>query len=578
MEEKRIHRKPPSIKARVLLLLAGGLLTTLTVLLFDHLLANDLIKEETAYQYQTLLDERVRALENSLVSDTNAMAIFANTNTYIDRLYHITDTDNSYFTSLHAKQDLERVVMSPLTEVAFFIRETESTTYYGIAKFTSLSAFENRDLEKYIKGAATDAISTGNRWRLFQAGDNWFFIYGFATKECHFGLCLRAEHLLDSLGLNTDDGYGAAVISDNGEVINTSKHSFSEPKGKGFFANGNTCAYRNNSNVVIFADSKSLNRPIYYVRENAFSSNMEQISFLLRITSFLIAIVYFTISVSSYYSIRKPISELQARICEIRDGKLQSSMEIRPNTPGEFVETYHVFHEMLQEIQSLKISSYEKELEKQKFEIQFLSMQIEPHFYLNSMKYLYALVQRKQYSRVQQILLELSKYFRYLTYDSQKLVEAAKEIDHVESYLMIATSGLQSSPQITFSIQPQAETLLVPKLFVQTFVENAVKYAAQDDGSLEVHISISVIEGDAPFLSMTVRDNGKGFSKKYLDEVLEKGFQLSEEHVGLSNLYHRLILLYGDQIYMNISNQNEGGAMAEVIIPAFTEQPEESSK
>ena len=411
-------------------------------------------------------------------------------------------------------------------------------------------------------------MNTGNKWKLVRVGESWFFLYSFCQQDCAFGLCLEAGNLLKSLGLETGEQSALLLLTDE-ELAIADSPDFSTKDFENLpgILGGQSGVDR--KDLLVSSYAQNLERPIYYIRKKAFSDNMEMGIFLLRITTFVIALIFFLYSVSSYYSIYRPLERLKSRISAVRDGQMQTTIEIRPETPREFAETYQLFNEMTSEIKSLKISSYEAELEKREYEKQFLSMQIEPHFYLNSMKYLYALAQRKQFGMIQEILILLSNYFRYLTYDSQKLVELADEIQHAEDYLSIVTAGVQSKIKISLSVMPEAESALVPKLFVQTFVENAVKYAVRDDGSLTADISVNVIGTDDAYLTMVIRDNGKGFSPEYIRLIEENGFALSNEHIGLSNLYHRLLLIYGQEIYMNIQNQDEGGALIEVMVPVI---------
>ena len=563
-----VEVKNQSLRKKLICLLAIGVALTFAALIADHVISDNLVRRETVYQYQNLLDERVRRLDDALHSEAVSMVLFANNNTNISSLKRAEDETNTYFSGLRAKKDMDVLALSSLSDAAFFFRGGDETTYCGISRYSSLSAFESRDLEKFIKDATASEMNTGNKWKLVRVGESWFFLYSFCQQDCAFGLCLEAGNLLKSLGLETGEQSALLLLTDE-ELAIADSPDFSTKDFENLpgILGGQSGVDR--KDLLVSSYAQNLERPIYYIRKKAFSDNMEMGIFLLRITTFVIALIFFLYSVSSYYSIYRPLERLKSRISAVRDGQMQTTIEIRPETPREFAETYQLFNEMTSEIKSLKISSYEAELEKREYEKQFLSMQIEPHFYLNSMKYLYALAQRKQFGMIQEILILLSNYFRYLTYDSQKLVELADEIQHAEDYLSIVTAGVQSKIKISLSVMPEAESALVPKLFVQTFVENAVKYAVRDDGSLTADISVNVIGTDDAYLTMVIRDNGKGFSPEYIRLIEENGFAVSNEHIGLSNLYHRLLLIYGQEIYMNIQNQDEGGALIEVMVPVI---------
>ena len=65
-------------------------------------------------------------------------------------------------------------------------------------------------------------------------------------------------------------------------------------------------------------------------------------------------------------------------------------------------------------------------------------------------------------------------------------------------------------------------------------------------------------------LRMTVEDNGCGFSPEML-----ASFPVKEDngHVGLSNLYHTLQLIYGPAASLHISNAEPNGARVTIFLP-----------
>lgn len=88
--------KNPSLKGRVLLLLAVGLALTFATLLIDHILSDNLLKRETIYQYQNLLDERVKELDDALKKEMVSLILFANNNSHIDELKRAEDVVSCY--------------------------------------------------------------------------------------------------------------------------------------------------------------------------------------------------------------------------------------------------------------------------------------------------------------------------------------------------------------------------------------------------------------------------------------------------------------------------------------------------
>lgn len=107
--------------------------------------------------------------------------------------------------------------------------------------------------------------------------------------------------------------------------------------------------------------------------------------------------------------------------------------------------------------------------------------------------------------------------------------------------------------------------LPIPRLSVQTLVENAIKHALEKVSSdILIVISADSSSTDAN-ATITVRDNGPGFSEDKLRLVLdsfhEKWEERESEHIGLKNLNTRLKLLYGDQAGLFILTDETGTEM-----------------
>lgn len=104
----------------------------------------------------------------------------------------------------------------------------------------------------------------------------------------------------------------------------------------------------------------------------------------------------------------------------------------------------------------------------------------------------------------------------------------------------------------------------VPKLLVQTFVENSIKYAGRENEILRIQIcSEDISESQYRIL---ISDNGTG----YPDDVLiaaDTGHFPDNGHIGIRNLTDRLNLLYGNRARIHLENMEEGGARTELVLP-----------
>ncbi len=222
------------------------------------------------------------------------------------------------------------------------------------------------------------------------------------------------------------------------------------------------------------------------------------------------------------------------------------------------------FNQMASEISRLKIEAYEKQLAEQRTELQFLQLQLTPHFYINSLNVIYSLAQVSDFDTIRQMVLSLTEYFRYSLKAHSDLAALADELRHVRSYAAIQKMRYSNRLAVSFQVEPGLDEARVPLFLLQTFVENSMKYAFRGDNQVQVSISVKR-EPNSDRLLVDIRDNGPGYPPGVLDGSL---FQKPDNpHVGIENVQNRLALLYHGRASLSLSNLPEGGARAFIAIP-----------
>ena len=262
----------------------------------------------------------------------------------------------------------------------------------------------------------------------------------------------------------------------------------------------------------------------------------------------------------------RPMTRLIQTMTRIREGQKDARMD----------ENYHVseyralsatFNGLIEEIQQLKIESYEKEISEQKARLLLLQSQIRPHFYLNCLKNVYALAEQKQFEKIQTLVLELSAYLRYMFQAPASMVTLGAELQSVEHYIELQRLTTFPPPQCVISAPETLLSIEMPPLSLLTFVENAVKHADRQGRALEVRIKATLLESEeGRYLNLTVTDNGKGFPDAVLRELNQPLPQFAEGHIGIQNVMRRFALIYGNRSTFSFSNLGDGSCI-EIFIP-----------
>lgn len=242
----------------------------------------------------------------------------------------------------------------------------------------------------------------------------------------------------------------------------------------------------------------------------------------------------------------------------------------------EFEEAFRSFNQMADRIHTLKIENYEKELDKRKMELKTLQLQIRPHFLLNTFNLIYTLAQRKETQEIQDTILYLSDYFRYIFRSNKELELYSKEQRLLEGYVKMALVRYPGCMEIEYQYDPEIAFVRVPPLLIHNFVENIVKHQVKQ--GRVIHISLVGQYGDKRVTFM-IMDDGNGMTKEQVEQVdtiMRKG-EFSGKHVGFTNSLKRLKYFYGETADITLNSDPGEGTCVTIDFPYNLEVEDESS-
>ena len=176
-----------------------------------------------------------------------------------------------------------------------------------------------------------------------------------------------------------------------------------------------------------------------------------------------------------------------------------------------------------------------EQLEKQNLEqqLEYLRYQINPHFFMNTLNNIHALVDIDP-EKAKGTILELSKMMRFVLYEGNKQgVPLARELDFVRHYVTLMRLRYTDKVRITVDLPHEVPDRQIPPLILITFIENAFKHGISYQHESFIEVSVTVGDEMLRFLCR----NSKAEKPNE-----EKG------GVGLANVRRRLDLIY-DQAY-----------------------------
>jgi two-component system sensor histidine kinase AlgZ len=185
---------------------------------------------------------------------------------------------------------------------------------------------------------------------------------------------------------------------------------------------------------------------------------------------------------------------------------------------------------------------------------QSLESRVNPHFFFNTLNSIAALT-REDAARAERMTTQLASLMRSsLDQSSTPLVPLEQEIQSVRDYLEIEHVRFGDRLRYDIQVASEARGVPVPRLALQTVVENSVKYAvsARREGA---SVSITGQRADGR-LRVEVIDNGPGFDAS----------TIPDGH-GLALIRARLSMLFGEQASLTVSSQ-PGRTRVAMDIPA----------
>ncbi|NBD25452.1 sensor histidine kinase [Paenibacillus glycinis] len=245
-------------------------------------------------------------------------------------------------------------------------------------------------------------------------------------------------------------------------------------------------------------------------------------------------------------------------------------LDIRSSKMFELEKANKQFLNLVKQIKDYKIDIYEREIEKQRIQLDYMKLQIKPHFFLNCLTTIHSMAQMGMDEEIQQMALSTSDYFRYIFQNGQDFVRLEDELEHVRIYLEIQKSRYRDSFVYRISQSERTRGARIPPLVLQTFVENAIKYAVSRDNEAQISLDVArELTEDAEMTVIRISDSGPGFAPDVLTK-LQDGQPLDQAHgtqIGIMNTVQRLAYLYRDRAAIRFANREGGGACVVLYLP-----------
>jgi len=212
----------------------------------------------------------------------------------------------------------------------------------------------------------------------------------------------------------------------------------------------------------------------------------------------------------------------------------------------------------------------EKErIEKERIELQLKTIknQIDPHFAFNAINMIGSLVYKNDPDAVYDYFTRFAKLIRSTLQDSEKISRPlSEELEFVKNYVEIQKTRFKDKFDFVLSIDKKVDTTIeVPKMIIQTHIENAIKHGLMHKNSKgKLNVEIGQENGR---LIISVEDNGVGRKKaaELSKRSTKKGMQIINQ---IFQLYNKLTTNKIEQKIFDLEDKSGSatGTRVDVII------------
>ncbi|MBL4708079.1 MAG: histidine kinase [Flavobacteriales bacterium] len=254
----------------------------------------------------------------------------------------------------------------------------------------------------------------------------------------------------------------------------------------------------------------------------------------------LFIILGFTLPISLRYLIEELLYDLLFGFTNYYQ-RVSFSFYMRDNSIYAFryapfgIVFFFIQYTLFKEAQAKKLVQVNHEME-----LSLLRSQINPHFLLNSLNNVYALVYQKS-DKALKAIDTLSGLLKYSLYENSELVSVSTELESVYKIIELQKMRLSYEPAIQLNIDDASLDHQIPPFILMSIIENAFKHGDLKDANTPLIIQIEKSNNQI----MLSTENQKGNQSKDL-----------VGGIGLQNIRKRLALSFPNENHFEIQESN----------------------
>lgn len=269
----------------------------------------------------------------------------------------------------------------------------------------------------------------------------------------------------------------------------------------------------------------------------------------------------------------RPLSRMVHHMRHIRDEEFKEHVEVEGTT--ELRELAVTYNQMLDDTRKYIKELVKIQRKQRKAEIKALQMQINPHYIYNTLASIKMLVYQNDVEKTTLVIDAFINLLKNTISNKNEFITVEQEQKNLMNYTLIIYTRYGERVGVEYYISKNCEELLIPKLILQPFIENAFFHAFPSErrGTIQIFIKTK-----KDVLSICIRDNGVGMDPEKASQLAEK--EEKKEYysgIGIHNVHERLQLLFGEEYGVQIESRKEEGTKINIALPVMREENEKTN-
>ncbi|GAE29972.1 sensor histidine kinase [Halalkalibacter hemicellulosilyticus] len=509
----------------------------------------------------------------SLVMASNQLIQNNEVKNYLTKEYSSLDLLNSYY---YMDQEIERTKrFFSAHDIGVLIAGKNGQVYTSersqwpisdqelyASDITKLSMLYPRKMLYQVDPSARVPIIVISRAFLDRTNDSTYGVMYFTIREADF------QPFYESY---TSPGNDILLMNQAGEVVSSNRHDLIGKQNWSLLQYANELADRRLDYLTTTIDQEdhiifSTYIPsidLYLInmlnKDVAFADLIDTraIFLLCMLITFVAVIIVFLVS----QRLTNSIATLVRQIDHVSENQFDHYMTLQDTY--ETKKIGQAFNRMLDELHMYVEKVVESEKQKRQAEFAALQQQINPHFLYNTLTSVQFLVQQGSKEEAVDTVRSLISLLQSTLSNGDEMITVKQEVENLKHYVFIQQKRYGDRIHVDYFVEESCTNILIPKLILQPFVENAFFHAFNEQETGFIHIYTWL---DDHRLVCEIVDNGKGMElKKPIEEGQRKSSSFFKG-IGIKNVDERIQFLYGESYRVLVQSELQQGTRVRLTL------------